>query len=214
MAEDLLPLFPLQLVALPKARIPLHIFEERYKEMVGDALARNSEFGIVLATEQGIVNVGCTVFVEKVLKRYEDGRMDILCQGSRRFEIVLLNEERQTLRASVHFFDDEEDLVADTLREQAVEAWRQVERLLPEDPLAEPDLEEPQLSFQLARRLPDLNARQVLLQIRSEEERLRQLIAYFNELEKRQARVAHIRRVAPTNGHSKSHTPFEEPDTE
>lgn len=205
MAEDLLPLFPLKLVALPKSRIPLHIFEDRYKEMIGEALESKSEFGIVLASEQGIVNIGCAVFVEKVLKRYDDGRMDILCQGSRRFEIVLINEERDFLQASVQFFDDEEGAVEGALREQAITAWKAAAALLPEDPLAAPDLEEAQLSFQLAQGVPDLNARQVLLQIRSEEERLRQLVGYFSEYESRQARVTHVRRVAPTNGHGHVH---------
>src|SRR5580692_10988595 len=59
--NQLLPLFPLQLVAFPGSAVPLHIFEDRYKEMVGEAEAKGSEFGIVLAREGGIVNAGCTV---------------------------------------------------------------------------------------------------------------------------------------------------------
>ena len=78
MPKRLIPLFPLQLVVFPRTRLPLHIFEERYKEMVGDAIRDDSEFGIVLAKEDGILNAGCTVMVEKVLEMYPDGRMDIL----------------------------------------------------------------------------------------------------------------------------------------
>ena len=70
----LLPLFPLQLVALPGNPIPLHIFEPRYREMIGEAAAKGSPFGIVLAKEGGIVNAGCTVVVESVPTRYPDGR--------------------------------------------------------------------------------------------------------------------------------------------
>ena len=82
-----IPLFPLQVVVFPRTRLPLHIFEERYKVMVGEAIREDSEFGIVLAKDEGIVNAGCTVAVEKVLQMYPDGRMDILTRGRRRFEI-------------------------------------------------------------------------------------------------------------------------------
>src|SRR5438045_5795008 len=97
MAGRLLPLFPLSLVVFPRTRLPLHIFEERYKEMVGDAIRDESEFGIVLARDGGILNAGCTVKVSKVLEMYADGRMDILTLGQRRFEIVSLNEEKDYL---------------------------------------------------------------------------------------------------------------------
>lgn len=204
---DLLPLFPLQLVALPGAAVPLHIFEERYKEMVGIAIQQQTEFGIVLAQEQGIANVGCSVFVEKVLQRHEDGRMDILCRGSRRFEIVLLNEDKDYLRATVQFFDDEdgetpfEDLHA--LRQQTLTAWRTLAAKVADGPLPELDEDDPQLSFQLGQTVGDLNLRQVLLQFRSEKERLQQLLSFFRTFESRQARIAEARRLAPTNGHAK-----------
>jgi len=81
MSKRLIPLFPLQLVVFPRTRLPLHIFEERYKEMVGEAIRDESEFGIVLAKDGGILNAGCTVKVAKVLEMYADGRMDILTLG-------------------------------------------------------------------------------------------------------------------------------------
>ncbi len=81
----LLPLFPLQLVAFPGTAVPLHIFEDRYKTMVGDCERSGAEFGIVLAKDGGIVNAGCTVVVETVLERYPDGRFDVLTRGRRRF---------------------------------------------------------------------------------------------------------------------------------
>src|SRR5271165_5275733 len=88
MPSRLIPLFPLRVVVFPRTSLPLHIFEERYKEMVSDAIRDNSEFGVVLATDEGIVNAGCTVSVEKVLHMHPDGRMDIVTSGRRRFEIT------------------------------------------------------------------------------------------------------------------------------
>jgi len=108
MPKRLIPLFPLQLVVFPRTHLPLHIFEERYKEMVGNAIRDSSEFGIVLAKEEGILNAGCTVMVEKVLEMYPDGRMDIMTLGQRRFEIVSLNEDKDYLQAEVEFFDDDD----------------------------------------------------------------------------------------------------------
>ena len=105
---QLLPLFPLRVVVFPRTPLPLHIFEERYKELIGEAIQGATEFGIVLAKDDGIVNAGCTVIVEKVVKNYADGRMDILTRGVRRFEIVGLNEDKSYLRGEVEFFDDDE----------------------------------------------------------------------------------------------------------
>src|ERR1041385_7362896 len=121
MEQQLLPLFPLNVVVFPRTPLPLHIFEERYKEMVGNALRDESEFGIVLAKDDGIVNAGCTVAVEKVLEMYPDGRMDIVTRGSRRFEIVALNEEKEFLQGEVSFFDDDDfSPTPSELRDQAV----------------------------------------------------------------------------------------------
>jgi Lon protease-like protein len=101
MPARLIPLFPLQVVVFPRTRLPLHVFEERYKEMIGDAIRDHSEFGVVLAKPDGIVSAGCTVMVEKVLETYPDGRMDILTRGLRRFEIVELSGEKDYLQAEV-----------------------------------------------------------------------------------------------------------------
>src|ERR1700690_321568 len=107
MQQELLPLFPLQVVLFPRTALPLHIFEERYKQMIEEVLRGKSEFGVVLAGEKGIVNTGCTATVEKVLKKYPDGRMDLLTLGRRRFEIIMLNDEKPYLRGAVEYFDDE-----------------------------------------------------------------------------------------------------------
>src|SRR5271157_1901776 len=108
MLPGLIPLFPLRVVVFPRTPLPLHIFEERYKEMVSGAIRDQSEFGIVPAHENGIGSTGCTVKVEKLLQMYPDGRMDILTRGQRRFEIVTLNEEKEYLQAEVNYFDDED----------------------------------------------------------------------------------------------------------
>ena len=78
----LLPLFPLEVVLLPGTPLPLHIFEPRYKEMIGECLANDAPFGVVRALEEGIAEVGCTAEIITVTKEYPDGRMDLICRGS------------------------------------------------------------------------------------------------------------------------------------
>src|SRR3954447_22924568 len=81
--EPELPLFPLPLVALPTELVPLHIFEERYKTMIGECLERESEFGIVWLSDEGLKATGCACVVERVLERMPDGRLHIACPPPR-----------------------------------------------------------------------------------------------------------------------------------
>ena len=201
MSARLLPLFPLNVVVFPRTRLPLHIFEERYKEMVGNAIRDDSEFGIVLAKQDGIVNAGCTVAVEKVLEMYPDGRMDILTVGRRRFQITALNEEKSYLQGEVTYFDDEDfaPTPAD-VREEALTRYETLGALRGADDRAEPDLEDPQLSFQLAQSVPDLDFLSALLRQRSETARLKQLSAFLAEYVPKQRTIERMKSLAPTNG--------------
>ena len=108
-------MFPLQVVLLPDAELPLHIFEDRYKEMIAEVRRDKIEFGVVLANEKGIVNTGCTAVIERVLHEYPDGRLDILTVGRRRFEIERINDERAFLRGEVDYFDDEDETAPEDL---------------------------------------------------------------------------------------------------
>ena len=102
-----IPLFPLDVVLFPGTALPLHIFEGRYKEMIGECLAQKSAFGVVRAQREGLAVIGCTARIVRVLETYDDGRLDLLCQGSDRFEIENLDNSRSFLQAEVDFFGDE-----------------------------------------------------------------------------------------------------------
>ena len=197
----LLPLFPLQLVAFPGSAIPLHIFEERYKEMVGEAEARSSEFGIVLAKEEGIANAGCTVVVEQVLRRYPDGRFDLIARGQRRFEIVSLDQEKDYLRGEVEYFFDEDASPADAgLRQLAIEQLAKIHRALEESGDRVPDPENPFLSFELAQGVEDLDFQNIVQRSRSESERLRMFADFADKYIERRKYAAKMKRSAPQNG--------------
>jgi hypothetical protein len=205
MQQGLLPLFPLQVVLFPGGELPLHIFEERYREMIGEVLRDRLEFGVVLASEKGIVGTGCTATIDQVLKEYPDGRLDILTRGRRRFEILLLNEERSFLRGSVDFFDDEEqaDPTAPELQKRAIDGYNQLQALSSGPPLDPSGAGDPRLSFRLAQPVPDLGFRQTLLGLRSESGRLRQLADFFPAYVVRQKRIQQVKDVAPRNGHGR-----------
>jgi len=200
MSARLLPLFPLHVVVFPRTALPLHIFEERYKEMVGNAIRDNSEFGVVLAKEEGIVNAGCTVVVDKLLHMHPDGRMDIVTRGRRRFEISTLNEEKDYLQAEVIFFDDEDFTPTPAeLRDETLSHLLSLQKLSPSED-REPDLADPQLSFQVAQLLPDLDFLNALQRYRSENTRLKQLNRYLADYIPRQRTVERLKNLAPTNG--------------
>src|SRR4051794_37050466 len=201
MQEPLLPLFPLELVLLPSNTLPLHIFEERYKEMVGEAIRTNTEFGVVQAGENGILNLGCTAAIEQVTKEYPDGRMDIVARGRRRFEILFLDEAKAYLRGGVRFFEDDDfkeaSIEARTMALACFELFRREEEVEREPP----SRDDPLLSFKVAAHIPDLSFRQRMLAMRSEADRISHINQFIPDYLAKLKRANHVRRVAPTNGH-------------
>ena len=203
MPEGLLPLFPLELVLFPHTPLPLHIFEDRYREMINECLTLECEFGVVLARGNGVLRTGCTASIEQLLERHSDGRMDILTLGRRRFEIESIDTQRTFYRAEVRYFEDDEFTPAassDILR--ARQHHREV-LLLTDSELDEPDLDHPNLSFLLAQVSPDLNFKQTLLQVRSEAERMTLVADHLQNLVIRQKTKIAMKQVSRSNGHGK-----------
>jgi len=198
MASDLLlPLFPLEVVLLPSVYLPLHIFEERYKLMIGEAVDRRSEFGIVLAKEENLASAGCSARVDRVLKRYPDGRLDVVARGERRFEILFLDEQKPYLQAAVHFFDDEPDSgPPPEASARLSELFQQAASLLSASP--SPD---PFTSFQVAAVLPfELDVKQQLLSSRSEADRVTLLCQQLEKLLPRLELTRRAERLSRGNG--------------
>ena len=202
--EQLLPLFPLQVVLFPGASLPLHIFEPRYRQMVGQAIDQKSEFGMILAEESEMSSVGCTAVVEQVIKRYDDGRFDIVTSGRQRFRVLELNEEEECLRASVEFFQDESaDSAAPAVIEEALNLAAEVAQALHVDLPEEFSIDEPQASFVVAAALPlELSFKQQLLEDRSERHRMNVLVEYLAKMLDRTQATHRVQELARTNGHA------------
>ncbi len=199
---DLLPLFPLDLVLFPGAPLPLHIFEERYKEMIGECIAQKRPFGIVRAmASQAVAEVGCTADIVEVVKKYDDGKLDIVCEGRRRFEVVQLDQERSFLRAEVNFFDDEPDSPSADDASKAITSYTELMKLVDSEGET-PEADDPQLSFHLVAPLPvDLDFKQTLLASRSEAKRIAMTAEYLTAVLPRMKRAIRAREKAGGNGH-------------
>ena len=199
----LLPLFPLEVVLLPGTPLPLHIFEPRYKEMMRECLANEAPFGVVRAMEQGIAEVGCTAEIVTVTKEYPDGRLDLVAEGRKRFEVLEVNEERSFLRAEVLLVPDEPGPAVEEERVRAIQLHLEILSLAG----AVQDLsaaDQNQLSFYLAGSLPlDLDFKQKLLAMRSESERIQTVTVYLEGILPKLRRVARARAKAGGNGHAR-----------
>ncbi|HKI25337.1 MAG TPA: LON peptidase substrate-binding domain-containing protein [Candidatus Sulfotelmatobacter sp.] len=198
----LLPLFPLEVVLFPGVPLPLHIFEPRYKEMIGECRTNQTPFGVIRALEQGIAEVGCTAEIVSVTKEYADGRLDLVAEGRKRFEVLELNQERSFLRAEVLLLPDEPGAPAPEDNARAIQAHREIMALAG----AVQDLSTANrdaLSFALAGSLPlDLDFKQKLLAIGSEAERLRALATYLETILPNLRRAVRARETAGGNGHA------------
>ena len=197
----LLPIFPLELVLLPGTPLPLHIFEPRYKEMIRECIASEAPFGVVRAFEEGIAEVGCTAEIITVTKEYPDGRMDLVCEGRKRFEVLEVNRDRSFLQADVLIVPDEPGTDIQEERVKAVQLHLEILSLAG----AVQDLsaaDQNQLSFYLAGSLPlDLDFKQKLLAMRSEGQRIQAVAAYLETILPQLRRASRAREKAGGNGH-------------
>jgi uncharacterized protein len=200
--DSLLALFPLEVVLFPGTPLPLHIFEPRYKEMIGECLEQKKQFGVIRAQESNLADVGCTAEILAVTKTYEDGRMDIVAEGRDRFELLEVNQERAFLRGSILLVQDDPDRPSPDERSRAIELHRQILALAN----AQQDLpegEDAALSYHLAGSLPlDLDFKQKLLSLRSEARRIHTVIEYFEGILPSLLRTMTIRQKAGGNGHA------------
>jgi Lon protease-like protein len=196
----LIPLFPLELVLFPGAPLPLHIFEPRDKEMITECLAKDLPFGMVRAKESSLAAIGCSANILNVLKKYEDGRLDIAAEGMRRFEIAEVNQERSFLQAEVAYFEDEPSLPSQSALDTAVQLHEQLFAVLGQPVEVESDSE--LLSFHLANELPvDLDFKQALLEMKSESERIDALTEYYRATIPKVEKTLQARQRASGNGH-------------
>jgi Lon protease-like protein len=196
MAEPIerFPLFPLGLVLIPHELVPLHIFEERYKLMIGHCIEEGSEFGIVWLSDDGLKDVGCSARVDKVLERFDDGRLNVLVEGTKPFRLIRRIDDLPYPAGDIELLteDPEEQDDADAIaaaRKRYADLVAEVTDERPEpDELAQLDAYGMAATLDVA-----LDAKQMLLELRSERARLEQLEGLFSEA---LGRIRHAERAA------------------
>jgi Lon protease-like protein len=194
------PLFPLGLVALPGEAIPLHIFEQRYKTMIDECMNQEREFGIVWLADDSLREIGCACTIERVLERMEDGRMNLLTRGTRPFRVIERQSHLAYPAGVVEFVEDRDDEVDPELVRTAHEAYADlVSQATDRKPDAQ-DLAEMSAYAMAATVDFGLDAKQGLLDLRSENARLRLVARLFRAAIKRLDFVDRAQARARSNG--------------
>jgi Lon protease-like protein len=194
------PIFPLSLVALPFEFVPLHIFEPRYRTMFAECLERETEFGIVWATDAGLQPIGCACEITKVIERMEDGRLNVLTRGTRPFRIIVEHGHLAYPAATVEFLQDARERHDDVAATAARDAYAE---LVVEATDSEPDRDEiaAKSAYEMAATVDfGLDAKQGLLDLRSENARLRLATRLFRAAIKRLDFVERAQARARSNG--------------
>jgi len=203
MRPDRIPLFPLNVVLLPGADLPLHIFEPRYLEMVNRCLKEKSVFGVLLALPKGVARVGCTAEIIEVVKPYDDETMDILTVGRERFRVIEFFEENPLAEGHVDYLEDRDAPANPSLRRELIELYETCHTLVFEDyPKNTGTEQSAHISFVIAGSLPmDLLWKQQILELRSESDRQERLVGYLRAWAPHLQKTGVTRQRAGGNGH-------------
>jgi Lon protease-like protein len=195
--EDIIPLFPLGVVLLPGMDLPLHIFEERYKKLVGECIETDKEFGVVYYSGKMMLRVGCTAEISKVLKSYEDGKMDILTTGMRRFHIQELFESKPYIEAKVEFIRDVEEMNDEDMKSlirEGADSLRQLYRMS-DDKERDLSYMDPESLFIASTQGFTLDEQQRFLEMKSTRERLQKGIESLQKIIERLRLSKEIKRI-------------------
>ena len=203
--EEMIPLFPLPVVLFPGSALPLHIFERKYKLLINRSLRKGSEFGVIFTEENRMADVGCTARVDRVLRRYDDGKMDIVVRGGRRYRLREVDRRREAyFVGSVEFIEPEQDPLDPALAQETVDLHNDLIHLVyksEEHQVSRGKVTEG-LSFLLAQKAGmSLLKRQQLLELPTENERLRVLRDYLIDVLPKLKEVEEIKRVVQGDGY-------------
>jgi Lon protease-like protein len=199
------PLFPLGIVALPSERIPLHIFEDRYRQMIERCLAAapgslEREFGILWLSDDELKEVGCACEIDAVLDRMDDGRLNILARGTRPFRLIERQDELPYPAGVVEFLSDRDDAGEPGTPRDARKLYRELVELATDRELTDDELSLMDAYAMAATVEFDADAKQELLELRSEAERLSLLATLLRTAIERLAVIDRAQARARSNG--------------
>jgi len=182
--------------------VPLHIFEPRYKELIGECLERDKEFGIVLTKPSGdLHHVGTRAAIVEVLQVLPDGRMHILVEGRERFRLLEVDhDERSFATATVEELVDDDEAPEPTAVEQVYDAFKRLQETVgaPGEP---PDRTSPQFDYAVTARIDfSTESKQELLELTSPRRRIARLAELIDHALEALVIDRELRRRAHGNG--------------
>jgi Lon protease-like protein len=194
------PLFTRDIVALPSELVPLHIVEDRYKTMINECLAKDGEFGIVWLSDDELREIGCGCRIERVLERDDEGRMNILTRGTRPFRLLKRQSDLAYPAGVVEFLADREEQPDSAAAEAARAAYGDLVRRATDREMDEDELRG-MTAYEMAATVDfGLDAKQGLLDLRSENARMRLVTRLFRAAIKRLDFVDRAQARARSNG--------------
>lgn len=184
--SEIIPIFPLNVVLFPQSLLPLHIFEDRYKILIGECITYGTEFGINLLFEQNIRPIGCTAVVHEVSKRYDDGRMDIVVEGRRRYTLANLVEAPHPYYSGrISWYNDVSENVEERVLEHAVRLYNEFVTIVfhgTVQQVAPSDIGRTRAFFLVQKSGLEITQRQLFLSLNSENRRLEMLVKHFESM--------------------------------
>ena len=190
-AEIEIPLFPLNVVLFPHSKIPLYIFEERYKEMIGNCINNGTAFGINFFSEKNIHITGCSALVEEVTERKENGEMNIIVKGVQRYKIISYELSIAGYYSGIiEYLDDAIEGFDKIKMEKAVKIYNDLVEIVYKGSVKKIELGDLKwndgkrsVTFTMAEKSGlSLVERQRMLELDSEEMRLDFILKYFSEV--------------------------------
>jgi ATP-dependent Lon protease len=201
-ASPLIPLFPLGLVLYPDEVLPLHIFEPRYRDLVADCEEDGKSFGIVLFQDGSMSEVGCTARIQEVVRRYDDGRLDILVSGESRFRVLEVNRQRSYMQADAEALPDTKVPAEAGARERLITQHIKLLELAGRTPSPTVYQNRDFLSFFIALNAGlSVDQKQAMLELPGEAARIAFLIQHMSEFLPRVEEADSLRRKITSNGH-------------
>jgi Lon protease-like protein len=194
------PLFPLGLVALPSETVPLHIFELRYRTMIRECIDSETEFGIVWMSDDGLRDIGCACEVERILEEMEDGRFNVVTRGTRPFRVVERQAHLAYPAGLVEFLDDDEEEPDDEALERALAVYADLVKRATDQAPERSELDGLDAYGMAATVDFGVDAKQGLLELRSENARLKLVTRLFRAASKRLDFVDRAQARARSNG--------------
>jgi Lon protease-like protein len=193
-------LFPLNLVLVPGEQAPLHIFEPRYRELIGECLDFGNDFGLLLEDDEGMREVGTRCRVVEVIDRFPDGRLNVVVEATERFQLLEVTDGRTFRTAEIETLPDESDTPLEDEVEEVLAAYARVVAAAEAD-LEDLDLDADSVAYQIAARIDfGTEVKQGLLELRSERERVIKLAPMLNQAAEAVEREREIRTRAAGNG--------------